>query len=530
VRGFLLAARADDWPLAASHLDLRALSQAERRTGGPRLARQLKTVLDRTLWVDVDALSTAPEGALDDGLPPDRERLGTIATRQGPVDVLLERVTLPDGKRRWEIAAPTVARIPALHAEFGRGPLVDVLPPALVDIRFIEVELWQWIGLGALILLALAASWIVAALAARSLRTFARAAGLDAEIAGATVGPVRAIAALLLFSAGTWALALSVPVQAVLGGIVTALTVLAVAWLFLRLVDVLANGIERRFVARGERVAVSVVPLGRRSAKAFVIVVVAVALLQNFGFDVTGLLAGLGIGGLAVALAAQKTVENLFGGVTLIADQPVRVGDFCRFGDRIGTVEEVGLRSTRVRTLDRTVVTIPNSQFAALQLENFAHRDRIWLQATIGLRYETTPDQLRHVLVEMKRLLLAHPKIHPDPARVRLVGFGAYSIDLEIFAYVLTTDINEFLAVREDLYLRVMDVIAASGTSFAFPSQTIYAAPDAGLDQRRREEAEARVRQWRAEHRLYLPDVPPDVAATLQDTLDYPADGSATRR
>jgi MscS family membrane protein len=526
IRGFLLAAREGDWPLAASHLDLAGVPEPERPQRGPRLARRLKAVLDRTLWVDVDAVSDAPEGAADDGLPPDRDRIGTIASRRGPVDVLLAREAAPDGTWRWKVAPSTVAAIDRLAGEFGRGPLVERLPAVLVDVRFLEIELWQWIGLVVLVVLAGAAAWPIAAVAVRSLRGLGRAAGVDGDVVAAAAGPIRALAALVLLSAATYTLALAVPAQAAVNGIVRALTIVAVAWLFLRAVDVVAHGAEQRFAARGEAAAAAVVPLGRRSAKAFVIVLGGIALLQNLGFDVTGLLAGLGIGGLAVALAAQKTVENLFGGVTLIADRPVRVGDFCRFGDRIGTVEEVGLRSTRIRTLDRTVVSIPNAQFAALALENFTRRDRIWLSATLGLRYETTPDQLRHLLVELKRLLLAHPRIHPDPARVRFVGFGAYSLDVEIFAYVLTTDINEFLAIREGLYLRIMDLVAASGTSFAFPSQTLYAAPDAGLDAERGRAAEARVRRWRGDPRVVLPDVPPDVAAALEAAANEPPDGA----
>jgi len=213
--------------------------------------------------------------------------------------------------------------------------------------------------------------------------------------------------------------------------------------------------------------------------------------------NVTGVLAGLGVGGLAVALAAQKTVENLFGGVTLVADQPVRVGDFCRFGDRVGTVEEVGLRSTRVRTLDRTVVTIPNSEFTVLPLENYTQRDRIWFHATLGLRYETTADQLRHVLVGLRELLRADPRVDPDPARVRFVGFGAYSLDLEVFAYIRTRDFGEFLGIREELLLEIMDCVAASGTGFAFPSQTVYTARDSGLDPERTREAIETARRWK---------------------------------
>jgi MscS family membrane protein len=227
-----------------------------------------------------------------------------------------------------------------------------------------------------------------------------------------------------------------------------------------------------------------------------------------------------------VALAAQKTVENLFGGVSLTLDQPVRVGDFCRFGDRMGTVEEVGLRSTRVRTLDRTVISVPNGHFASLELENFTLRDRIWLHAKIGVRYETTPDQLRHLMVQIRRMLYAHPRVDPNPARIRFVSFGASSLDLEIFGYVLTADYDEFLAIQEDIYLRIMDIVEESGTAFAFPSQTTYFARDPGLDEAKRKAAEAQVEAWRQEGALYLPDFPPEAVTALSGTIEYPRRGS----
>jgi MscS family membrane protein len=207
-------------------------------------------------------------------------------------------------------------------------------------------------------------------------------------------------------------------------------------------------------------------------------------------------LAGLGVGGLAVALAAQRSLENLFGGITLIVDQPVHVGDLCRFGDRIGTVEDIGLRSTRIRTPERTLVTIPNGEFASLQIENFAQRDRMSLSFRIGLRYETTPDQLRWLLVELTKALHAHPKIGNEEARTRFVRFGEYALDVELFAHVRTVDYGEFLVVREEVYLRVMEIVAASGTGFAFPSQTVYEGRD-GLDAEKTRAAEAAGRQAR---------------------------------
>jgi MscS family membrane protein len=296
---------------------------------------------------------------------------------------------------------------------------------------------------------------------------------------------VRLLLAVLSFSAGLPLFALALPVDRVLEGIATVLLVLGVTWWLLRAVGVAAEVASERLSAEGRPGALGLVPLGRRATQVFLVLLAIIAVLQNLGVNVTGILAGLGVGGLAVALAAQKTVENLFGGLTLAADQPVRVGDFCRFAGRVGTIEEIGLRSTRVRTLDRTLVTIPNAEFSALSLENFTQRDRIWFHAMLGLRYETSADQLRHVLTGLRNLLRADSRVDPMPARVRFVGLGAHSLDLELFAYIRTRDFDEFLGIREELLLAIMDCVAASGTGFAFPSQTIYTTQDRGLDEER---------------------------------------------
>jgi MscS family membrane protein len=183
-----------------------------------------------------------------------------------------------------------------------------------------------------------------------------------------------------------------------------------------------------------------------------------------------------------------------------------------------------------VRSLDRTIITIPNAEFASIQLENFAKRDRIRLHAMIGVIYDTTPDQMRYVLVEIRRMLYAHEKVLPDPARVRFVGFGACSLDLEIFAYVATSDWNEFLGVREDIYLRIMDIIDEAGTSFAFPSQTLYLGRDAGVDDEKVERVERDVQMWRERQEIFLPDFPPETIAELDDTIKFPAEGTPAAR
>ena len=321
-------------------------------------------------------------------------------------------------------------------------------------------------------------------------------------------------------------LRLAVPVQRFLTGLEKGLAVLIGAWMVLKMIDLGTGLLRERLAREGKSSAIAVLPLGEKTVKVVILAFALVALMQNLGFNVTGLLAGLGVGGLAVALAAQKTVENLFGGVSLITDQPVRVGDFCRYGDKLGTVEDIGLRTTKIRSLDRTVVSVPNAEFSNLQLENFARRDKIRFYTKLGLRYETTADQLRWVLAEIRRLLLAHPKVDPDPARIRFVGYGDYSLDLEIFAFVWTQDINEYLAIQEDLLLRIMDIVQASGTGFAFPSSTTYLARDGGLDSERSKDAESRVREWREKGLLPFPDYSAEAKAEIDDSLDYPPEGS----
>ena len=532
VKGFLSAARESDWERAAHYLNLSPVPARRRDERGPQLARELKIVLDRKLWVDVDALSPDPEGIRDDGLPRRRDRVGVIDAREGKVDVLLDRVARNDGALIWKISPKTVARIPELYAEFGDGPLGELLPPVFFEIQLLDVQLWQWIGL----LLAILLAWISSYAAARIVTGLARplaarsATRIDDQLIDAIASPLRLASGVGIFAVLLLPLNLAVPAHRFFSNLATAGAIVAATWFVLRLIDVVVEFLETRLRQRGQAPAVAFVPLGRRTVKIVVAALAVLAGLDIFGFDVTALIAGLGIGGLAVALGLQKTLENLFGGATLIADRPVQVGDFCRFGEKLGTIEDIGIRSTRVRTLDRTVVTIPNAEFSALQLENFAKRDKIWFHPRIGLRYETTPDQLRYVLVEVRRMLYAHPRVDPDPARIRFVEFGAYSLDLEIFAYVRATDYGEYLEVAEDLNLRIMDIVAASGTGFAFPSSTTYVARDDGLDAERSRRAEEQVGRWREARELYLPRFPAERIAELEGSLGYPPPGSPDRR
>jgi MscS family membrane protein len=480
VREYLSLARRGDYEAAARLLDLSAVPATELAERGPLLARELHVILDRTLWIDLDALSEQPEGLQDDGLPPGRDRLGSIHARGGPADLLLARVPAVGGGHVWRVSASTVKRIPELYAQHGYPTFGERLPREFVDWGFLGTDLWQWIGL----LLLAPAAWVFAFLVAwvilRLARFFSRrtTTELDDRILESVHRPLRLTATLYLFLAGSYWLRLDAPVQAFLVRVSRGLTILFVTWVCLRLVTILTRAARERMVREERRAAVSMLDLGCRVAKVLIVALGLLGLLQNLGFNVSGIMAGLGLGGVALAFAAQKTVENLFGGVSLSLDRPIRVGDFCSFGSRMGTVEDVGLRSTRVRTLERTVVSVPNAQLAAIEIENHTERDRFRVFTTIGVRYETSPDQIRRLVGSIRELLAAHPKMPQDPLRVRFVGFGASSLNIEINAFVETQDPEEFFAVREELFLGIMDLVAENGTGFAFPSQTLYLSRD----------------------------------------------------
>jgi|GEM_PF-400930 len=190
----------------------------------------------------------------------------------------------------------------------------------------------------------------------------------------------------------------------------------------------------------------------------------------------------------------------------------------------------IGIRTTKIRALDRTLISIPNATFADMELVNWAQCDRMLILTQIGLRYETTPDQLRHVLANLREMLYAHPKIERSTVRVRYVGYGPSSRDVQIRVYALTQEWNEFHAIREDVFLRVDQIVAESGTSFAFPSQTLYLGRDGGLDRERSEAAKQQVADWRRRGALPFPDPAAARIDDLAGTLDYPPRGSVEER
>jgi MscS family membrane protein len=235
----------------------------------------------------------------------------------------------------------------------------------------------------------------------------------------------------------------------------------------------------------------------------------------------------LGIGGLAIGFGAQQTIANLFGGVSVLGDEVIRVGDVCRFGDRSGVVEDIGLRSTRVRTDERTLLAIPNGTVATINVENLSRRDKILFSTKLGLRSDSKVDHVRFVLAETRRLLYSHPKVESNSVRVRLIDISGSSLSVEIFSYILTRDYNEYAAVKEDLLLRMLDIVEDSGGSLALPSQTLYITRDSGLTKEKAESAAKKIADLREGKKLPFPDYHPEDISSFKGSIDYPPKESA---
>jgi MscS family membrane protein len=525
VIAFFKAIQRQNYERAAQYLDSK-LKPAERQ----ELARKLGVVLDRKLSAPLSGLSEQAEGNLEDGLQTNRDLLGVIPSGSGKVDILLDRVQRGKERPVWLFSSQSLREVPRLYDEVKPTWFEQYVPEALRSRRWLSIPLYQWMGgLLALPLIFGLASILTRFLTACLRRLVRRLThAQDDRRLAAIAWPLRLqVLAFLVYATSRYGTSLLA--RRFWATVALTLSVLAVMWLVMRLGDVITDLWTRRLLHLNRSVDVMLVRLINRLGKVAVVIGSALLLLHLSGVNLTAVLTGLGLGGLAIAFAAQKTLENLFGGIMVISDKPIQVGDFCRAGEFLGVVEDIGLRSTRLRTPDRTVVSIPNGQLATMSLENFTLRERIRFRHIIGLRYETAADQLRYVLAEIRRLLYQHSKVDSTDARVRFVGFGSSSLDVEVHAYVLTADYAVFLAIQEDLLLRIMDIIEASGTSVAFPSQTSYVVRDSGLKPDRSREAMETIQKWREHSSLPFPDFPIEKIAEFSDTIEYPPAGSAVK-
>jgi MscS family membrane protein len=464
---FLEACHSHDYAKAAYYLDLRRMSPLDRAKDGPDLARQLEDLLDDTNF-DIADLSRDPEGDQSDGLPSTSEHLATFHVEGQTIDLQLERVELKAGLRVWLVAGPSAALIPIAHKVVAETPFEKKLPQQLVTLELLDTPIWRWIALA---LMGIALWYLAGAVAWGIVRIFRPLA-----VVPHFVSPLRLTLAVAAFRA---ALDLAPPSSLPRLFIERTLALtffLALAWVASAVMDLISLRWQSRLDPRVQAVSYSVLPLGRQVLKLSLYLVAVLGVLSAWGYNTSTILAGLGVGGLAVALAAQKTIENLFGGISVIGDRPVLVGDTCRFGDRVGTVMHIGLRSTRLRTPERTIVSVPNGQFSTMTLENISGRDKMWFHPMLNLRRDTTSEQMTQVLNSLTQILADEPKVEAGKVPVRFIGVGEYSLQVEIAVYVTTADNDEYLNIQQDLLLKMLQAVEKAGTALAVPLRESFAA------------------------------------------------------
>ncbi len=472
------------------------MSAAQRKSEGETLARQLKVVMDNAFAGSLKNVSNRPEGTPQEGVSPDRQRLGTMSSGDVDGELELVRVSDPSAGKIWLIDSNTWTKVPELYDQVEARQVETRLPAWVVKHQLAGMPLWQWFALLLLIPVAAAAAWLVLVVLGFPLRWWMRRQGQPETAQWQSVSsPAWLLIGTLIHRILGSYLRMPLLQRHYYGQVTAVAIVIGANWILWRAIRWFLHRVRMRALARGHVGTSSLMLLGERIVKALVFVMAVFSVFGILGFNMSTALAGLGIGGLAIGFGAQQTIANLFGGVSVLGDEVIRVGDVCRFGDRTGTVEDIGLRSTRVRTEERTLLAIPNGTVATINVENLSRRDKILLKTVLGFHLDTSSDQLGAVLSEIRNVLTSNPNVESSTVRVRLMELASASINVELVCYVLTQDFDKFAQVREELLLKIMKFVEDTGASLARPSQTLYLSADPASKLSKKDDVQSAAKQ-----------------------------------
>jgi MscS family membrane protein len=471
---FFELSRSGHYVEASKYLELPDDTDPKRAA---QLAERLKLVLDHYAWIDFSQISAAVSGASNDGLSSGVDEIARLPISSGltaPVRLVRRG---PSGAR-WQFSRVTVQRIDAWYEGMPHRWLLELAPEPLLRMGPYNLLWAQWCALPIFLILVWSGGVALNRGARRIMRPLAKRAKRNWEepLLRNLSAPITFVFALLVAYLLVPLLGLYAPAQSFAHRAIRALFIATFFWALARSVDVAGQLFARSQWGRGAPTTRAMLLFGSRVGKAVVAALALLALFSELGYPVTSLLAGLGVGGIAVALSAQKSLENLIGAFAIAIDQPFREGDFVKVDNMMGTVELIGMRSTRFRTLDRTLVSIPNGKLADMRIETFAPRDRIRMFFTFGLTYDTTEKQLREVLTGFEKLLKDHPKLWPEGFSVRFAGLTDAGLQVEAGCW-FNTDWDSFTLIRQDVLLGLMAIMEKAGARFAFPMRTIQMLP-----------------------------------------------------
>jgi len=481
VIGFLKYLTRQDYATAARYLQ----QPPGQHLNLAQFAKEMQALRSR-FKTNVDLISDDPNGTVEAGLPLGEVRAGVLKVGGRSEDVILVRVDHPTWGKIWLVSRETVASLPKLAAEAeSETPTgIDRIRLAVENgPQLLGMSSTQWLGWLISIPLSWLLAWVLALLLSAPRRVWYTLQKRPFRTVWDTSAgmPLKCMIAILLHSLFVYLLHPPLLYRVYYFRFMEALLVGSFAWLVSEIVD---RGFDREVtrVRTHNRGGESILVLTRRLTRIVILIIALIGAFAILGLNVTTALAGLGIGGLAVALGAQKTLENLIGGISLLMDKAVQIGDFCKIGDQLGTVEDIGLRSLKLRTLDQNLLIVPNGSLAQMQFENMKSRPKLLIHQNFSLRIETQVEQLRSVLDAVQKMLSKHSEIESGTSRLRVTNFAGAAFELELFAYAKTGNWTELTAIREDVLLRIADIVKAAGTGFAARTQLTYQSAAAGVD------------------------------------------------
>jgi len=468
--GFLKAAEKFDFVTAAEFIDLRNLPRSVRNYSGEELARQLDFIIKRGMKIDVTHLSKKPTGQVVDGLPDYRDELGHLVSGDGEQILYLQKVPGLEDNFIWKVSNASIAMVPGLYDYFSYPEWVEDIRIHLPeDAGFLGVELFKWIiVLGAAIILfpvfwliGFALSWLISR----------PGSALHLSVRSLFTRPLTLFAVMLITGKLLHELGLGARAQALVE--TKTLMTFVVVWLVFSLIDLVREKRREAFIAQGRSDAHI---LGRPMANAlklFTLLVAVLVWLSNSGINISTLLAGLGVGGVALALALQKPIEDLLGAISIYSQQPIITGDLCKYGNILGRIEEIGLRTTRIRTLNNTLVSVPNCLIAHGAIENYSAREKMLYHPELPLRYDTSGEQMQNIIDAIDSLARNHEQVLEKSVRIRFTEFSENSMIIKARIYVDTSDFSTYLAVVGDLNMGIMKIVQDTGAHFAQGAKTV---------------------------------------------------------
>jgi MscS family membrane protein len=499
VLGFIKAAGEERYNVAVQYFQPSTARRRPSLEDEEELASQLFAVLSLKFTGPLDFISNDPLGHLDDDLPPDQEKIGGFRGVSEDFPLYLVRAEDDQGRKLWYISRKTLDQVPKVYETLEFPVLQKNIPQALVENRFMAMPLWQWIALllFAPVALLLARSLTILAQAAIRFRRKRQGKAPPAYQPFLRPDPITLSLTIFIHFRFVNYIGTSILYQLYYRRVVFVLLAAAFYWIVITFTRAISRRVGASLGHRGLYAERSIVSLVRRFVDVVVFLFVALTVLKTMGVDVSTALAGVGIGGLALGLGAQKTFENVFGGVSILFDKVIVVGDTCKINNQVGTVEDIGLRSTRLRTPERTVLSIPNGVLSTSTIENLRFRDKFLCQQVIRLRYDLSPDHVRYVLEAIRELLRRNPKVEDSSARARFLRFAEYALEVEIFAYILDPEYNQYLATQEALLLEIMDTLEKAGAVLALPTQTTLVRQDSWVDPEKAKAAHAAIEKIR---------------------------------